>query len=633
MYCRMKLFLFLMASCACTWTKAQESSDSNTELLVGADSGRYKVVAIANPYKNLPPAPVTPSDYFHPTTARPREQIKVTYVTSDNRKLEYKPTPPADGIKFVMDKNDSSDHTRPQYVPHRVTPEYQPTTPAYPTTPRAIAFQPTPKLEFEPISKDGENERSNDILVGAIHVTPKSASRPKKKSKPKPKPTPKILQRPKGAPKHKQDFHQKQKLSKPKPKPKTQPPRPFLAEITVEKKSEPIANKPPPTFSYEPTRRPKKQKKQKTRPKDRSREETNNVITQDDLGDRGSSRTGQNDVSITVYDPRPRFRKYKKTRVKYNKNKQNARAQKSYSKAFRSKYENKKKYKTTKKYQTTKKAATTKTSKSKSYPKVPKESVNNEKREPTKKPFESSVEGYQSEDKEFDTVKRAYGSSYTPPWEKPDYKKPQPVYKPKPVYIPPPEPTYEPKPVYKPKPVYNPKPVYKPKPTYHPTPKYKVPFTAYPEFKSLPEIEPKHTPEAIYKQPPPPPPTYSKPPPPPSYAKHPSPAYSKPPPPPSTYSKPPPPQPKYSEPSLEPVKFKSFSPKNDKVYHPSPSPYDHREETYEARPYSFNYGVKDKYSGVDYNRAESRSDNGVTKGSYKVALPDGRLQIVTYFGN
>jgi len=45
--------------------------------------------------------------------------------------------------------------------------------------------------------------------------------------------------------------------------------------------------------------------------------------------------------------------------------------------------------------------------------------------------------------------------------------------------------------------------------------------------------------------------------------------------------------------------------------------------------YEFNYGVKDYYTGQDFKHTENRQ--GVkTSGSYTVALPDGRLQIVTY---
>ena len=49
----------------------------------------------------------------------------------------------------------------------------------------------------------------------------------------------------------------------------------------------------------------------------------------------------------------------------------------------------------------------------------------------------------------------------------------------------------------------------------------------------------------------------------------------------------------------------------------------------QAKPYSFTYGVKDEYSGADFSRAEE-SVGDVTRGSYKVALPDGRVQIVSY---
>lgn len=49
----------------------------------------------------------------------------------------------------------------------------------------------------------------------------------------------------------------------------------------------------------------------------------------------------------------------------------------------------------------------------------------------------------------------------------------------------------------------------------------------------------------------------------------------------------------------------------------------------QAKPYSFTYGVKDEYTGTDITRAEE-SNGEVTRGSYKVALPDGRIQIVSY---
>merc|ERR1712029_465220 len=49
----------------------------------------------------------------------------------------------------------------------------------------------------------------------------------------------------------------------------------------------------------------------------------------------------------------------------------------------------------------------------------------------------------------------------------------------------------------------------------------------------------------------------------------------------------------------------------------------------EPAAYSYQYGVNDDYSGANYNADESR-DGYSTKGSYSVALPDGRLQTVNY---
>ena len=49
----------------------------------------------------------------------------------------------------------------------------------------------------------------------------------------------------------------------------------------------------------------------------------------------------------------------------------------------------------------------------------------------------------------------------------------------------------------------------------------------------------------------------------------------------------------------------------------------------QKKPYSFTYGVRDERSGADFEQNEETS-SGVTRGSYKVALPDGRTQIVTY---
>jgi len=50
---------------------------------------------------------------------------------------------------------------------------------------------------------------------------------------------------------------------------------------------------------------------------------------------------------------------------------------------------------------------------------------------------------------------------------------------------------------------------------------------------------------------------------------------------------------------------------------------------YSRKPYSFSYGVKDGYAELDFGHEEA-SDGKAVAGSYKVRLPDGRLQTVTY---
>ncbi|XP_057365321.1 pro-resilin-like [Daphnia carinata] len=58
----------------------------------------------------------------------------------------------------------------------------------------------------------------------------------------------------------------------------------------------------------------------------------------------------------------------------------------------------------------------------------------------------------------------------------------------------------------------------------------------------------------------------------------------------------------------------------------SPSTYD--VQHYAPQPHAFNWAVNDGY-GSDYGHTES-SNGEVTTGSYRVLLPDGRVQIVTY---
>ncbi|XP_044255401.1 pro-resilin-like [Tribolium madens] len=52
----------------------------------------------------------------------------------------------------------------------------------------------------------------------------------------------------------------------------------------------------------------------------------------------------------------------------------------------------------------------------------------------------------------------------------------------------------------------------------------------------------------------------------------------------------------------------------------------------EPKAYEFGYQVKDDYSGNNYNRKEA-SDGNQVRGEYRVQLPDGRTQIVTYYAD
>jgi len=56
---------------------------------------------------------------------------------------------------------------------------------------------------------------------------------------------------------------------------------------------------------------------------------------------------------------------------------------------------------------------------------------------------------------------------------------------------------------------------------------------------------------------------------------------------------------------------------------------DHHDYNKAARPYAFDYGVKDEYTGTNFGHSQT-SDGKKVEGSYSVALPDGRIQHVTY---
>ena len=70
----------------------------------------------------------------------------------------------------------------------------------------------------------------------------------------------------------------------------------------------------------------------------------------------------------------------------------------------------------------------------------------------------------------------------------------------------------------------------------------------------------------------------------------------------------------------------SYHPVPKPSYHPAPK---YNEPVYEPRPYEYAYGVKDEYTGTNFEAAES-SDGNAVYGHYSVLLPDGRLQNVKY---
>merc|ERR1719391_1288401 len=53
-------------------------------------------------------------------------------------------------------------------------------------------------------------------------------------------------------------------------------------------------------------------------------------------------------------------------------------------------------------------------------------------------------------------------------------------------------------------------------------------------------------------------------------------------------------------------------------------------EGYSPQPFHFAYGVNDDYSHVDFSEQRSGDGAGNIEGEYTVALPDGRIQHVTY---
>merc|ERR1712203_758063 len=62
-------------------------------------------------------------------------------------------------------------------------------------------------------------------------------------------------------------------------------------------------------------------------------------------------------------------------------------------------------------------------------------------------------------------------------------------------------------------------------------------------------------------------------------------------------------------------------------YHPAPAPY--HEEKLPPQPFAYEYGGADEY-GRHFAKTGTQDEYGVVQGEYRVELPDGRVQIVSY---
>merc|ERR1712012_191784 len=61
-----------------------------------------------------------------------------------------------------------------------------------------------------------------------------------------------------------------------------------------------------------------------------------------------------------------------------------------------------------------------------------------------------------------------------------------------------------------------------------------------------------------------------------------------------------------------------------------PAPHGYKPEKLPPQPFAYQYGVKDDYSGASFDKSETQDDYGNVAGEYRVQLPDGRTQIVSY---
>merc|ERR1712024_53386 len=72
-------------------------------------------------------------------------------------------------------------------------------------------------------------------------------------------------------------------------------------------------------------------------------------------------------------------------------------------------------------------------------------------------------------------------------------------------------------------------------------------------------------------------------------------------------------------------------PEPPRAYKVQPAyPEEVEEEKFEPQPYKYEYGVQDDYSKAAFAKSETQNEVGAVTGSYKVNLPDGQIQTVTY---
>merc|ERR1712029_1106642 len=69
------------------------------------------------------------------------------------------------------------------------------------------------------------------------------------------------------------------------------------------------------------------------------------------------------------------------------------------------------------------------------------------------------------------------------------------------------------------------------------------------------------------------------------------------------------------------------------AYHAPAPAYKAEEYADEVSPYTYTYAVADDYSKAAFNAEETSDGASNVQGSYTVALPDGRIQTVTYTSN